>query len=226
MNANGGMSVANSFVVQFPDPAVAIPGKNGGQANIFEFLCDEAQLPNSTAASGTIKGRYMGEGQVNYAHTRVFSEFQLGFQCDANMVPLKFLNNWFGKIFGEQALTDTSLDVTKLGASTPLLKNRTNRLPYPDSYCRKIVITKTEIGPDRKKMPLRPSVTYVLENAWPYQIDAVPMQFGSTQVTKVTAQFYYARHTIINSDVSSIIPDRTFYGPAGNEAGDFFNITD
>ena len=52
------------------------------------------------------------------------------------------------------------------------------------------------------------------------------MQFGSTQVTKVTAQFYYARHTIINSDVSSITPDRTFYGPAGNEAGDFFNITD
>ena len=36
----------------------------------------------------------MGEGQVNYAHTRVFSEFQLGFQCDANMVPLKFLNNF------------------------------------------------------------------------------------------------------------------------------------
>ena len=84
-----------------------------------------------------------------------------------------------------------------------MLKNRTNRLPYPDSYCRKIVITKTEIGPN-KNQNLRPSVTYILENAWPYQIDAVPMQFGSTQVTKVTAQFYYSRHTIIDNDITGV----------------------
>ncbi|BCV04589.1 MAG: hypothetical protein CM15mV89_0310 [Caudoviricetes sp.] len=37
---------------------------------MFSFLCDEAQLPNVQAASGTLKGRYLGEGQINYAHTR------------------------------------------------------------------------------------------------------------------------------------------------------------
>ena len=88
MNANGGMSYANHFVVEIVEG-------NGRPAedNIFEFLCDEAQLPNIQAATGTIEGRYTGEGQVNYPHTRVFTEVQLGFQCDANMTPLKYLND-------------------------------------------------------------------------------------------------------------------------------------
>ena len=209
MNANGGMSVANSFVVKFPNPAVPIPGYSANQDNVFEFLCDEAQLPNSTAATGTLKGRYLGEGQINYAHTRVFSEFQLGFQCDANMTPLKFLNDWYGIIFGEGALNTTS-QIDEIQTSSPRAPQRTNRLAYPEDYCRTISITKTEIGPDRAR--LRPSVTYVLERAWPYQIDAVPLQFGSTQLTKVTAQFYYTRHTIYNKDVT-VVP-----APANTES--------
>ena len=115
MNANGGMSLANSFLVQ-------IIGENGtpDEDNIFEFLCDEAQLPNIQAATGTIEGRYTGEGQVNYPHTRVFTEVQLGFQCDANMTPLKYLNDWYGRIFNEPPAEDgqsfDSLPTTPLAA--------------------------------------------------------------------------------------------------------------
>ena len=198
MNANGGMSVANSFVVQFPNPAVPIPGNNAGIGNVFEFLCDEAQLPNVQAATGTLKGRYLGEGQINYPHTRVFTELQLGFQCDANQIPLKFLNDWFGVIFGEPP----AAGLPGHNPNTPVTRtdyNRANRLQFPESYCRDIIITKTEIGPNSK--PLRPSVTYLLERAWPFAIDAVPLQFGSSQVTKVTAQFYYTRHSITHHNV-------------------------
>ena len=203
MNANGGMSVANNFVVRFPDPAVTVPGFNGGQDNVFEFLCDEAQLPNVTAATGTMKGRYLGEGQINYPHTRVFSEFQLGFQCDANMIPLKFLNEWYGSIFGERPVDAPDLNASEMSFSSPRSHKRFNRLSYPDSYCRSITVTKTEIGPSYR-LGLRPSITYVLERAWPYQIDAVPMQFGSNILTKVTAQFFYTRHTVIHNDVGNI----------------------
>ena len=42
MNANGGLSLANSFVVQILEEDGS-PAEN----NIFEFLCDEAQLPNT-----------------------------------------------------------------------------------------------------------------------------------------------------------------------------------
>ena len=197
MNANGGMSLANSFLVQ-------IIGENGtpDENNIFEFLCDEAQLPNIQAATGTLEGRYVGEGQVNYPHTRVFTEVQLGFQCDANMTPLKYLNDWYGRIFNEPpAQESTGFEGTPV---TPLASNRTTRLQYPKEYCRTVKIVKTEIGPDSQ--PLRPSVTYLLERAWPFAIDAVPLQFGSTLLTKVTCQLYYTRHTIVHNNITQSVP--------------------
>ena len=197
MNASGGMSVANSFVVEILEG----DGKPGAN-NIFEFLCDEAQLPNVQAATGTMEGRYVGEGQVNYPHTRVFTEIQLGFQCDANMTPLKYLNDWYGQIFNE---TPTRAATNYEGRpGTPLAANRSNKLQLPKSYCKTVRITKTERGP-KTTNGLRPSVTYLLERAWPFAIDAVPLQFGSAQLTKVTCQLYYTRHTIVHNDITKSV---------------------
>mgnify|MGYP003312730377 CR=1 FL=1 len=136
MNANGGFSLANSFVVEILEN-----DGNLGAGGIFEFLCDEAQLPNVNTATGTIKGRYMGEGQVNYPHTRIFTEMQLGFQCDASMTPLVFLNEWFSTIFAEYSESKEtpypSIDGQKGGtpeaARIPKRdENRTVQLNYPN----------------------------------------------------------------------------------------------
>ena len=202
MNANGGMSMSNNFLVKFDIE---------GTGNLFAFYCDEAQLPNVNTATGTIKGRYMGEGQVNYPHTRIFTEMQLGFQCDASMTPLIFLNQWYGTIFGEyDDSKDTPLgSMDKSPGATPYVartvqraQNRTVQLNYPDKYCANIYVTKTELGP-KIDGGLRTSVTYVMERAWPFAIDAVPLQFGSAQITKVTAQFYYSKHRIVYHDPTS-----------------------
>jgi len=40
-----------------------------------------------------------------------------------------------------------------------------------------------------------------MEKAWPYQIDAIPLQFGSSQITKVTSQFKYERHYTMTQDI-------------------------
>ena len=193
MNANGGMSLANHFVVD-----VIEPDGNIGNTDIFKFLCDEAQLPNIQAATGTLEGRYTGEGQINYPHTRVFTELQLGFQCDADLTPLKYLNQWYGKIFNEDPQEDAVRFQDRI--TTPEAPNRTNRLKFPKDYCRTLRITKTEIG--TKNQRERVSAIYLLERAWPFAIDAVPLQFGSTLVTKVTAQFYYTRHTIMHNNIT------------------------
>tara|TARA_B100001057_G_scaffold122353_1_gene121196 strand:+ start:7191 stop:7832 length:642 start_codon:yes stop_codon:yes gene_type:complete len=191
-NDKGGMSFSNSFKVDIKGTGVAglTDDNNYGMSGepMFTFLCDEAQLPNVQAATGTLKGRYLGEGQINYAHTRVFTEFQLAFQCDANMTPLKYLNDWFGMIFKEMPSTD--------GDGIKYTANRSNRLSYPSDYCRDIYITKTETS--GKSAVGRESLCYVMERAWPFAVDAVPLQFGTAQLTKVTAQFYYTRHHVIN----------------------------
>ena len=64
---------------------------------------------------------------------------------------------------------------------------------------------KTELSPYEGE--LRNPLTYVLERAYPYAIDAVPMQFGSNQVTQVTAQFSYMRHYVSNNDIRNIEGD-------------------
>ena len=52
---------------------------------------------------------------------------------------------------------------------------------------------KTELG-TALNFGQRTSGTFILERAWPYAIDAVPLQFGPGSITKVTAQFYYTKH--------------------------------
>ena len=160
---------------------------------MLEFFCDEAQLPNINTAEGSMNGLYLGSGQLKYPTTRVFTDFQLGFALDANLQILKFLNEWHDFIFGEPEGREGEFNRPQ---------NRTNRLSYMDEYVSNILIQKTESGP--KSTTERNPVTYVLERAYPYAIDAVPLQFGSTQITKVTAQFSYMRHYTINKDIRDV----------------------
>ena len=118
------------------------------------------------------------------------------------MTPLKFLNAWYGMIFGEKPTGGASELLAKMQGSVHYNQTEQIFLRYPKDYCRTISITKTEVGPTH--MPLRPSVTYLLERAWPFAVDAIPLQFGSAQLTKVTAQFYYSRHTIIDNDITGV----------------------
>lgn len=187
MAKNGGMSFSNNFVVSFEDGAEIY-----FDAEEVEYFCDEAQLPNINTATGSQVGLYTGLGQIDYPHTRVFTDFQLSFLLDANLGILKGLNLWYGSIFNETAV---------IGEGT-LIENRVTRLAYPDDYVGTIRIRKTESGPDSTIQ--RNPMTYVMEKAYPYAIDAIPLQFGTSQVTKVTANFKYQRHYTIDDNSNSV----------------------
>ena len=187
ISQDGGLASSNNFVVKFLNPPFELPF---GVEEQMEYYCNEAQLPNINTSEGTINGMYMGSGSVKYAHTRVFTEIQLGFICDANMSIMKFLNAWQGFMFNEGQGVD---------------KNRNITIKYPDEYVCDLAIMKTELSPYEGE--LRNPLTYVLERAYPYAIDAVPMQFGSNQVTQVTAQFSYMRHYTSNRDIRNIEGD-------------------
>ena len=187
--AKGGMSLSNKFIVRFEgahfDPNMPIGDFSLNE--YVEFMCDEAQLPNINTATGSINGLYTGLGNVDYPHTKVFTELQLGFMLDADLTMLKYLNYWYNYIFDE-------------GGGTG--EDRVTRVKYRNQYAATIKITKAETGPESPTQ--RQPITYVLEQAYPYAIDAVPLQFGSAQVTKVTAQFKYQRHYTINNDTTNV----------------------
>ena len=176
------MSYSNNYIVAFEN----VPISYAGLSEEIEYFCDEAQLPNINTATGTLNGLYTGLGNIDYPHTKVFTELQLGFMLDADLSVLKYLNSWYNSIFIENGTSES----------------RTTRVKFRNEYTGTIKITKSETGPDSATQ--RKPITYVLEQAYPYAIDAVPLQFGSSQITKVTAQFKYQRHYTVDRDIRNI----------------------
>ena len=203
------MSFSNNFAVKIIDPPVAYEGIQ----EIVSLFCDEAQLPNINTAQGTQNGRYLGSGASSYPHTRIYTELQLGFMLDTNLSALKFLNKWVDFIFSGEAsnneFTDQATNLSlstlqSLGYPSTFKKqlNRSIRLQYKSSYARTILISKTESGPESTTE--RAPITYVLEDAYPYAVDAIPLSYGNSQITKVTAQFSYARHHTVPNNITSV----------------------
>ena len=79
-------------------------------------------------------------------------------------------------------------------------------------------VTKTERGPKRAG-GIRSSITYCMDRAWPFAIDAVPLQFGSGQITKVTAQFYYTKHKVISHNINGYPQELDPDDPAAGNFG-------
>ena len=177
------------------------------QGGLIKMLCDEAQLPNVQTATGTLSGRYLGETNINYATSKFYSDLSLTWMCDADMTPLKFVTGWHSYIFNAsgslqddpQLANDNGTPTTGLSAIKrvkPRAIQRDVRLKYPVEYlCPEMRITKTERNGGAPNG--RASICYILQNAFPYSIDSVPLSYGTSQITKVTANFYYQKHSVV-----------------------------
>ena len=193
-----GMSLTTGFDVIFELPGTLAslnPYYRDGNEDIVRMLCDEAQLPNVQSATGQLSGRFLGEAAVQYPHSRLYTDVGLGFLCDAQMIPLKFFNYWYDWMFGDDRTVAANSGISGAESAFPKLENRVNRLKYQSDYAAKVKIIKTE--PNGNSSNGRAPITYILENAYPYAIDAVPLSYGVSQITRVNVNFHYSRHTIV-----------------------------
>ena len=185
IGVKGGMSMTSAFDVDF-----TFTGESAKldfvkkyytdtEKEVVTMLCDEAQLPNVQSATAQITGRYLGEGPISYPHTRIYTDVSLGFLLDADLTALKFFTAWYDSIFSEENTQQ---------------RNRVNRLRYMDDYTCTARIMKTE--PNHVASNGRNPITFNLENCYPYSIDAVPLSYGTSQVTRLTVNLYYTRHTV------------------------------
>ena len=211
----GGMALSTGFRVKFDfDDPNGVKQELEGQLkynegyNYAEQYVDEVNLPGAQAATGQLTGRFTGEGVTNYIHQKMFTDFQLGWMCDANMSPFKFMQTWYQYIFQEY---DTSAQEipsmeTAVNASTenmlstkPKEYNRTTRLRFPENYHCTIRIAKAEKGPASDTS--RVSTVHILQEAFPYAVEAIPLSFGTSQLVKCTASFYYGKHRVVYNDL-------------------------
>ena len=188
---SGGMSMSNLYEArfEFSDKHAALKSdlKSIGFGDLstasdtayaaLTLMCEEASLPGMMANTGQTTGVYMGEGQVNYAHTKSFTDITLGWTCDANLLPLKFVNTWMEFIFGADAQDFSTA--------------RANRVRFPEEYQCELKIVKAERGPASTLQ--RIGGIYTLHDIYPYSIQSTPVSYGSSTLLKVSASFYYRR---------------------------------
>lgn len=212
ISQGGGMSFTNNFEVKFVFDATSLAyqkidldgvnmndqtlgnAKNGAA---FTMYCEEASLPGVQATVANTTGRFLGEGAWNYPTQRMYQDLSLTWMCDANMMPLKVMQAWMETIFvdnpneANQAMT-SEFDITG-NATKPV--NTITRVNYINDYkCNFIEIKKGE----RNKTDTigRTAMIYKLYNAYPYSIESTPLSYGSSQIVKVTANFYYQRWSV------------------------------
>ena len=216
ISANGGMSMTNGYDVQFDLSGntvlsttltqkeigidVAKTSDAGAPGSLINLFCDEAQLPAMQFATGQINGRYQGRGNLNYAHTRLITDFSLTWMCDANMAPYKFLTVWYNYIQGTTVFVENASNLKNFKTfATAGADNLSYRLRYPNEYQATLRIAKTERGANAPNS--RASLVHTLTNVYPYSIDAVPLSYGTSQITRVTANFYYDRMRTTMADI-------------------------
>lgn len=214
ISANGGMSMTNGYDVQFdlsstPDLASKIKALNidvndtndsTKPGSLINMFCDEAQLPNFQFATGQINGRYLGRGNLNYPHTRIITDFNLSWMCDSNMTPYKFLLSWYNYIQGTDIEDISSNSLKNFKANSKEYdQNSSIRFRYPTDYQATLRIAKTERGKNAPNS--RTSLVHVMSNVYPYAIDAVPLSYGTSQITRVSANFYYDQIKTTTSDI-------------------------
>ena len=142
------------------------------------LLCSEASLPATSLATGEVKDNFMGISQ-EFAHTRLYTDFDFTFYIDSDYKNLKFFESWIDYISGGSG-------------AVPTQSNYYRRMRYPDSYkCQTISITKFERNLNSGNI-----LKYSFINAFPKTISAVPVSYGNSDVLRVNVSFNYDRYVV------------------------------
>lgn len=161
-----------------------------GSTQNMMFLCDEAQLPGTFAATQEIDGIYAGR-MIQYPHGRLYNDLRLSFIQTNECNPQKFFEAWFNTIFPERELNGT----TELAFNDTKRKIRSNVATlnyYDDIVCNEMTIKKT--FKNRTAYNGGESCGYDIINVYPYSIESVPLAYGASTLNKLRVSFRYEKH--------------------------------
>ena len=142
------------------------------------ILCSDASLPTSTLATAELKDNFMGVPQ-QFAHTRFYTDISYSFYIDEDYTLLKIFEGW--------------MEYISSGANADVDQDHRayyRRMKYPDSYkCNTMYINKFEKNYKR-------TLRYRFVNVFPKSINAIPVQYGTADILKVSVNFNYDRYIV------------------------------
>ena len=184
----GPLAQTNHFLVTLSSltPEVEAYIQNYSDASDFRrflaerggILCSDASLPTSTLATAEVKDNFMGVPQ-QFAHTRIYTDIAYSFYIDDDYTLLKIFEGW--------------MEYISSGANDNVDQDHRayyRRMKYPDSYkCNTMYINKFEKNYKR-------TLRYRFVNVFPKSINAIPVQYGTADILKVSVNFNYDRYIV------------------------------
>ena len=187
-NIIGPLAQTNHFLVTFSSLTPTFESylsKYTGIRSVKNFLsrnlgilCSDASLPTSTLATAEVKDNFMGVPQ-QFAHTRFYTDISYSFYIDEDYTLLKIFEGW--------------MEYISSGANADVDQDHRayyRRMKYPDSYkCNTMYINKFEKNYKR-------TLRYRFVNVFPKSINAIPVQYGTADILKVSVNFNYDRYIV------------------------------
>jgi hypothetical protein len=172
--------------------------QNSLNQEVIELSCSEASLPGVNYMTNEINDDFHGITE-RYAYRRSYDDrMDFTFYVDRDYRHINFFESWMAFIAGEKQKPATEG------------RNYFYRVEFPDNYTTdELYITKFErdIGtPDEG-----PSLTYRFINAFPININTMPVSYDSSQLLKCTVSFTFSRY-LIEKTTGGISSGRTSSG--------------
>lgn len=165
----------------------------------YDFLCSDASIPGVSFNSNQELGSRQGIIE-NFPSYRVFPPFEVTFYVDSEFKIIRLFEAWVNYINPLYTVNNTEAKETKLsGMGSFNSRNEFFRFRYPDTYKRTISISKFErnfnvVGSNTVRDV--PTVTYRMLEAYPDQINSIPVNYDGSLITKTTIRFLYSRYII------------------------------
>lgn len=172
----------------------------------YEFMCNETVLPGTTLTTSEEYGSRQGLTET-FPTKRNFEPITMTFYVDSDYGIIRLFEEWINFInplYNENGRASKGNTRGGVGRDN---NNEFYRFRYPNTYKRKIAVTKFERNFSNKSDGLggvnNPTMlTYQMLNAYPVNLTALPVTYEGSTVTKTTVTFAYDRYIVLKNSKS------------------------
>lgn len=170
-------------------------GLGRGYRNIgdefFSLSCSEASLPGSSLATHELNDDFTGVTERHVYRRQYDDRASFTFYVDHDYNIIYFFENWMSFIVDEQPIRGIEQE------------NYYYTVNFPETYRTTIFIKKFEKDYSGRVLEYR------FLNAYPINIDSMPISYESSQLLKCTVSFNYSRYVVAASSNAPPPPTQT-----------------
>lgn len=157
---------------------------NPQNKELFQISCSDASLPGSSLTTNDINDDYHGVSE-KHAYRRLYDDrADFTFYVDNNYKIISFFEGWISYIAGEE------------GSGGRLLSpNYFYRVRFPKSYKTQTLYIK-KFERDTGRPDTGRTFQYQFFNAYPININSMPVSYDQSQLLKCTVSFSYERYIV------------------------------